>query len=110
MRWLYVSSSQSPSFVTASWVASLLAPSCRLSSAAASYSRSALGSDGSALAEPREDKRTTAKEYCHEDRIHRIGTYGRWHGGEPSEGRSNRKSTRLNSSHANISYAVFCLK
>src|SRR3712207_7046088 len=29
-------------------------------------------------------------------------------GGE--EGRRDRKSTRLNSSHANISYAVFCLK
>src|SRR3712207_8787233 len=26
------------------------------------------------------------------------------------EGRVDRKSTRLNSSHANISYAVFCLK
>src|SRR3712207_7065671 len=26
------------------------------------------------------------------------------------EARSDRKSTRLNSSHANISYAVFCLK
>src|SRR5258707_15629004 len=26
------------------------------------------------------------------------------------EGSSDRKSTRLNSSHANISYAVFCLK
>src|SRR3712207_7194764 len=26
------------------------------------------------------------------------------------EGREDRKSTRLNSSHANISYAVFCLK
>src|SRR3712207_7305201 len=25
-------------------------------------------------------------------------------------GRGDRKSTRLNSSHANISYAVFCLK
>src|SRR3712207_7128149 len=25
-------------------------------------------------------------------------------------GREDRKSTRLNSSHANISYAVFCLK
>src|SRR3712207_8443158 len=25
-------------------------------------------------------------------------------------GKSDRKSTRLNSSHANISYAVFCLK
>src|SRR3712207_8121223 len=26
------------------------------------------------------------------------------------DGRQDRKSTRLNSSHANISYAVFCLK
>src|SRR3712207_7991698 len=30
-------------------------------------------------------------------------------GRHPSDGR-DRKSTRLNSSHANISYAVFCLK
>src|SRR3712207_8667667 len=34
--------------------------------------------------------------------------------GEPAQGprseRRDRKSTRLNSSHANISYAVFCLK
>src|SRR3712207_8482183 len=30
---------------------------------------------------------------------------------EPLDGRTlDRKSTRLNSSHANISYAVFCLK
>src|SRR3712207_8960017 len=28
----------------------------------------------------------------------------------PVEGAKDRKSTRLNSSHANISYAVFCLK
>src|SRR3712207_7274849 len=27
-----------------------------------------------------------------------------------SDGDADRKSTRLNSSHANISYAVFCLK
>src|SRR5258707_12010226 len=34
------------------------------------------------------------------------------HGGLPGEPRcaEDRKSTRLNSSHANISYAVFCLK
>src|SRR5258707_9137895 len=45
------------------------------------------------------------------------------HGGRPGDGsrkgrrglpggrvRGDRKSTRLNSSHANISYAVFCLK
>src|SRR5947209_4763671 len=30
--------------------------------------------------------------------------------GETLIGRQDRKSTRLNSSHANISYAVFCLK
>src|SRR3712207_8066934 len=34
------------------------------------------------------------------------GLHGR-HGAEPG---LDRKSTRLNSSHANISYAVFCLK
>src|SRR3712207_8324803 len=31
-------------------------------------------------------------------------------GGQPRLGLRDRKSTRLNSSHANISYAVFCLK
>src|SRR3712207_9297519 len=30
--------------------------------------------------------------------------------GDEDGGRRDRKSTRLNSSHANISYAVFCLK
>src|SRR3712207_7003994 len=30
--------------------------------------------------------------------------------GRPATARQDRKSTRLNSSHANISYAVFCLK
>src|SRR3712207_8415294 len=45
----------------------------------------------------------------------------KWHNKAPVNGRtadatdvayswSDRKSTRLNSSHANISYAVFCLK
>src|SRR3712207_8843920 len=34
---------------------------------------------------------------------------GRW-GGTRADTRGDRKSTRLNSSHANISYAVFCLK
>src|SRR3712207_7043906 len=32
-----------------------------------------------------------------------------WHL-RPGRGHGDRKSTRLNSSHANISYAVFCLK
>src|SRR3712207_7408200 len=31
-------------------------------------------------------------------------------GGEAGDNDEDRKSTRLNSSHANISYAVFCLK
>src|SRR3712207_7488683 len=31
-------------------------------------------------------------------------------GGRPGAAGADRKSTRLNSSHANISYAVFCLK
>src|SRR3712207_7633295 len=48
---------------------------------------------------------------------------GGWNGFDPTNsveiahrhvslgrGREDRKSTRLNSSHANISYAVFCLK
>src|SRR2546430_4324657 len=32
------------------------------------------------------------------------------HQGTPSGGGADRKSTRLNSSHSQISYAVFCLK
>src|SRR3712207_8340568 len=34
----------------------------------------------------------------------------RWAQRWRAEGEADRKSTRLNSSHANISYAVFCLK
>src|SRR5436305_2389369 len=33
-----------------------------------------------------------------------------WHGTRGAGGRRDRKSTRLNSSHVRISYAVFCLK
>src|SRR5207249_10735468 len=43
-----------------------------------------------------------------------LGAGGRWHlPGQPAadlHGRRDRKSTRLNSSHVSISYAVFCLK
>src|SRR3712207_7620597 len=39
-----------------------------------------------------------------EEAAHRVGRVG------PQVGDEDRKSTRLNSSHANISYAVFCLK
>src|SRR3712207_6957648 len=35
---------------------------------------------------------------------------GLWEAGRGIDLVSDRKSTRLNSSHANISYAVFCLK
>src|SRR5699024_8620003 len=34
----------------------------------------------------------------------------KWHDGEPFTSAEDRKSTRLNSSHVSISYAVFCLK
>src|SRR3712207_7166938 len=45
--------------------------------------------------------RLEAEAYDYFDRIRRLG------GVVPA---IDRKSTRLNSSHANISYAVFCLK
>src|SRR3712207_7359326 len=44
-----------------------------------------------------------------------VGIYGAYHhfferrGGEELQGLADRKSTRLNSSHAYISYAGFCL-
>src|SRR3712207_8326026 len=55
-----------------------------------------------------------------EERLARLGydtsdvkaAFREWVGTENLEDRApeDRKSTRLNSSHANISYAVFCLK
>src|SRR5688572_31105555 len=64
--------------------------------------------------------------YCHSDngrngqrmpilRAHCAGEFSREDGLRRSKGRgeschSDRKSTRLNSSHSQISYAVFCLK
>src|SRR3712207_8636667 len=42
------------------------------------------------------------------DRVHAAD--GDAHPGREARGDRDRKSTRLNSSHANISYAVFCLK
>src|SRR3712207_8050245 len=44
---------------------------------------------------------------------HRCPPLACWWAGRPLSSRTgtgDRKSTRLNSSHANISYAVFCLK
>src|SRR3712207_7063289 len=40
----------------------------------------------------------------------RAGLQGRGQRDDGLHGGEDRKSTRLNSSHANISYAVFCLK
>src|SRR5690606_8757704 len=40
----------------------------------------------------------------------RLGPAGRCRGAGPEPPPSDRKSTRLNSSHVKISYAVFCLK
>src|SRR3712207_8763842 len=40
----------------------------------------------------------------------RFPYYMNTYGMHSIHGRADRKSTRLNSSHANISYAVFCLK
>src|SRR5258707_1931728 len=61
-------------------------------------------------------KHSRAPEHHREvrDPLQRRHVPGRWGlaqkpGGTPS-GIKDRKSTRLNSSHANISYAVFCLK
>src|SRR5947209_10599742 len=39
-----------------------------------------------------------------------YGLFSAWHRVQEVEAKLDRKSTRLNSSHANISYAVFCLK
>src|SRR3712207_7303241 len=40
----------------------------------------------------------------------RVRPQDRGAAAHPEGGHEDRKSTRLNSSHANISYAVFCLK
>src|SRR2546429_4581966 len=42
--------------------------------------------------------------------LHAVGLAHRLQGGASLLGRADRKSTRLNSSHGYISYAVFCLK
>src|SRR3712207_8779811 len=43
-------------------------------------------------------------------KLRRHGRYKRQRRRKHDDHRGDRKSTRLNSSHANISYAVFCLK
>src|SRR5690349_23247331 len=46
----------------------------------------------------------------HTGRLFRIKRGKRRHNGISEERQKDRKSTRLNSSHVEISYAVFCLK
>src|SRR3712207_8834913 len=52
---------------------------------------------------PRQGRHPAAHAQAHRS----VQRQDRSHGGCPDR---DRKSTRLNSSHANISYAVFCLK
>src|SRR5258707_6617617 len=62
----------------------------------------------SRTARGRRDRRRTSADRAPRSHSAAIGTT---EGGERKPGRlRDRKSTRLNSSHANISYAVFCLK
>src|SRR2546430_6288678 len=56
----------------------------------------------------RSQKRRSSQEMCADDRRQRIKVE---QGKEVDRAKlSDRKSTRLNSSHSQISYAVFCLK
>src|SRR3712207_8846572 len=58
---------------------------------------------------PRLSQRNTHGQVQH-SRRRRRDSESRVSRADPQVGRRDRKSTRLNSSHANISYAVFCLK
>src|SRR2546430_12978619 len=49
-----------------------------------------------------------AGDDCHPMRLH--PELGEGHLDRPEDAEVDRKSTRLNSSHSQISYAVFCLK
>src|SRR5438874_11172263 len=52
-----------------------------------------------------------AAENCDEFAMHRLAEcYYNGKGTEKNSEKADRKSTRLNSSHVEISYAVFCLK
>src|SRR2546430_11332960 len=46
----------------------------------------------------------------HECHVRDVGARKKQHGGDRRGEQQDRKSTRLNSSHSQISYAVFCLK
>src|SRR2546430_10431958 len=57
-----------------------------------------------------------ARRAAYTGRVHRSWNHDRRHSlpaerlSQPDELHKDRKSTRLNSSHSQISYAVFCLK
>src|SRR5688572_30896031 len=55
-----------------------------------------------------DDLTNRVQESCDGQRQARRRTRGQT--GDPRRGIRDRKSTRLNSSHSQISYAVFCLK
>src|SRR5688572_31126895 len=53
----------------------------------------------------------SARLQVHRELVHVAGSAHTAHSGIPvGERAADRKSTRLNSSHSQISYAVFCLK
>src|SRR2546427_4272757 len=69
--------------------------------------RSSSGTAGRALRAARRSRR--ARPRAARRRRRRRSRRGRGEGGRSPAG-GDRKSTRLNSSHSQISYAVFCLK
>src|SRR3712207_7733214 len=56
------------------------------------------------------DDRDRARPPCRDDAADRAAARRRAFHHDAARATADRKSTRLNSSHANISYAVFCLK
>src|SRR3712207_7456789 len=56
----------------------------------------------------RGNQRTMARRVRTGEAVFDVASFSRLKG--EADERADRKSTRLNSSHANISYAVFCLK
>src|SRR5438874_6936008 len=66
------------------------------------------GNRGRVLPPPRRAARTSRTNHIAPVEQKRAGRAGRYGGNRAPHG--DRKSTRLNSSHVEISYAVFCLK
>src|SRR5690606_40300613 len=58
----------------------------------------------------RQIEKKTLEMLRHPSRSDALRDYARWLFGIPVRPTQDRKSTRLNSSHVKISYAVFCLK